>query len=318
MRPRKLSLLLAGLAVALGLSGIAHAVNPNIRGRVSGQDKLLPDVYAEAAKPKANRWTWREPSPAVEAQFRTLSANLSRDVCIAATSASTAGPQEPVLMKITGGRIVPTTLAVSPKTKLVLKNLDPFPHKAYIVGNKGFSAEVIQPNGPKSVMGKFKFSFPNQHTVFMHDTLPRDKYMFNVAQRTYSHGCIRVRNPMELAEVILKADKGWDKAKTQEVYNSTPNNHTIEMEKRVMVHNTYFTAMVDEHGKLNTFRDVYGHEKRIASALDGKWNEIRKGRDHLAPVELDLSKADRIKGDDDRKKKNGEDNPLASIFGGMF
>ncbi|MBK8217418.1 MAG: hypothetical protein IPK71_27135 [Myxococcales bacterium] len=149
MRPRKLSLLLAGLAVALGLSGIAHAVNPNIRGRVSGQDKLLPDVYAEAAKPKANRWTWREPSPAVEAQFRTLSANLSRDVCIAATSASTAGPQEPVLMKITGGRIVPTTLAVSPKTKLVLKNLDPFPHKAYIVGNKGFSAEVIQPNGTR-------------------------------------------------------------------------------------------------------------------------------------------------------------------------
>ena len=44
--------------------------------------------------------------------------------------------------------------------------------------------DVIQPNGPRSVMGKFKFSFPNQHTVFMHDTLPRDKYMFNVAQRT--------------------------------------------------------------------------------------------------------------------------------------
>lgn len=174
--------------------------------------------------------------------------------------------------------------------------------------------EVIQPNGPKSVMGKFKFSFPNQHTVFMHDTLPRDKYMFNVAQRTYSHGCIRVRNPMELAELILKADKGWDKAKTHEVYNSTPNNHTIEMEKRVMVHNTYFTAMVDEHGKLSTFRDMYGHEKRIALALEGKWNEIRKGRDHLAPVELDLSKAEKIKGDDDRKKKT-DDNPLASLFG---
>jgi murein L,D-transpeptidase YcbB/YkuD len=174
--------------------------------------------------------------------------------------------------------------------------------------------DVIQPNGPKSVMGKFKFSFPNQHTVFMHDTLPRDKYMFNVAQRTYSHGCIRVRNPMELAELILKADKGWDKAKTHEVYNSTPNNHTIEMEKRVMVHNTYFTAMVDEHGKLSTFRDMYGHEKRIALALEGKWNEIRKGRDHLAPVELDLSKAEKVKGDDDRKKKGSDDNPLSSLF----
>ena len=134
---------------ALGLSGIVHAVTPNIRGRISGQDKLLPEVYGEAAKPKSNRWTWREPSPAVEAQFRVLSANVPRDVCVAATSANSTGPQEPVLMKISGGRIVPTTLAVSPKTKLVLKNMDPFPHKAYIVGNKGFSAEVIQPNGTR-------------------------------------------------------------------------------------------------------------------------------------------------------------------------
>lgn len=176
--------------------------------------------------------------------------------------------------------------------------------------------DVVQPNGPKSVMGKFKFSFPNQHTVFMHDTLPRDKYMFNTAQRTYSHGCIRVRNPMELAELILKADKGWDKAKTHEMFDSTPNNHTIEMEKRVMVHNTYFTAMVDEDGKLSTFRDIYGHEKRIALALEGRWSEIRKGRDHLAPVELDLSKAEKIKGEDDKKKK-GDDNLFNAIFG-MF
>lgn len=149
MRKRNISLFVAGVVAALGLTGIAHAVNPNVKGRVTGQDKLLPEVYAEAAKPKSNRWTWREPSPAVEAQFRVLQANLPRDVCIAATSANSAGPQEPVLMKITGGRIVPTTLAVSPKTKLVFKNFDPFPHKAYITGNKGFSAEVIQPGGTR-------------------------------------------------------------------------------------------------------------------------------------------------------------------------
>ena len=60
--------------------------------------------------------------------------------------------------------------------------------------------EVIQPNGPKSVMGKVKFSFPSQHTVFMHDALERDKWMFNVSKRTYSHGCMRVHNPIGLAE----------------------------------------------------------------------------------------------------------------------
>jgi hypothetical protein len=49
---------------------------------------------------------------------------------------------------------------------------------------------------------------------------------------------------------------------------------------------TYFTALVDDDGGLHTFSDVYGHERRITLALEGKWNQIVKGRDHLAPVEL--------------------------------
>ena len=54
-------------------AGIAGA--PNVKGKIAGQDKLLPDVYAEAAKPESRRWTWREPSPSVASQFRTLSAS---------------------------------------------------------------------------------------------------------------------------------------------------------------------------------------------------------------------------------------------------
>jgi murein L,D-transpeptidase YcbB/YkuD len=153
--------------------------------------------------------------------------------------------------------------------------------------------EVIQPNGPKSVMGKVKFSFPNQHTVFMHDTLPRDKWMFNASRRTYSHGCMRVADPIGLAKVVLRADKGWDPARVIEAVNTGPLNNEIALEHRVMVHMTYFTAFVDDDGRLHTFPDVYGHEQRIALALAGKWDRIVKGRDHLAPVELDLSDAPR-------------------------
>jgi L,D-transpeptidase YcbB len=151
--------------------------------------------------------------------------------------------------------------------------------------------EVIQPNGPKSVMGKVKFSFPNQHTVFMHDTLPRDKYMFNAAQRTYSHGCMRVQNPMRLAEVLLREDQGWDSARVAAAFSNGPLNNEVAIERKIPVHTTYFTAMVGDDGKLHAFPDVYGHERRIAQALEGKWDQIARGRDHLAPVELNLAAA---------------------------
>jgi murein L,D-transpeptidase YcbB/YkuD len=152
--------------------------------------------------------------------------------------------------------------------------------------------DVIQPNGPKSVMGKVKFSFPNQHTVFMHDTMPRDRYMFNVARRTFSHGCMRVHNPMRLAAVVL-AEEGWDEARVAAAFNDGPLNNEINLEHRIPVHNTYFTALVDDSGKLHTFPDVYGHERRITLALEGKWEAIVRGKDHLAPVELDLAAAQR-------------------------
>ena len=123
------------------LSVSGHAGAPNVKGKITGQDKLVPEVYAEAAKPESRRWTWREPSPSVAAQFRALSANPSRDICIAATSSGNAGPQEAIRMTVTGGRVFPTTIVVSPGTPLAFKNFDPFKHRLYVVGNQSFKAE---------------------------------------------------------------------------------------------------------------------------------------------------------------------------------
>ncbi|WP_325457351.1 L,D-transpeptidase family protein [Hyphomicrobium sp.] len=148
---------------------------------------------------------------------------------------------------------------------------------------------VIQPPGPKSVLGRVKFSFPSQHTIFMHDT--PDKWMFRPAQRTLSHGCLRVQNPMQLAEMILKEDKGWDTAKVLDLDRHGPLNNEIPITKEIPIHLVYFTAWVGDNGKLKTFRDVYGHEKRITLALDGKWSKIKKGHDHLAPVKPDFNPA---------------------------
>ncbi|MFT3732728.1 MAG: L,D-transpeptidase family protein [Hyphomicrobium sp.] len=164
--------------------------------------------------------------------------------------------------------------------------------------------EVLQPPGSKSVLGHVKFSFPSQHTIFMHDT--PDKWMFKPATRALSHGCLRVWKPMELAKMILKEDKGWDAAKVDELDRSGPLNNEIPITKEIPIHIVYFTAWVTDDGKLKTFSDIYGHEKRITQALDGQWNRINKGRDHLAPVEPDFNpealaaKSRNIDDDDDR------------------
>ena len=143
--------------------------------------------------------------------------------------------------------------------------------------------EVVQPPGPKSVLGHVKFTFPSQHTIFMHDT--PDKWMFRSSQRTLSHGCLRVQKPMELAEMVLMEDKAWDKDKVSEISRSGPLNNEIVIDKRIPIHLVYFTAWVGDDGRQKIFADIYGHEKRVTQALDGDWDKIKKGRDRLAPVQ---------------------------------
>ncbi len=143
--------------------------------------------------------------------------------------------------------------------------------------------EVIQPPGRKNVMGVVKFTFPSQHTIFMHDTV--DKWMFAKSTRTLSHGCLRLRNPMKMAELVLAEDKGWDAARVEQTLNDGPRNNEIVIDHKIPMHLVYFTAWVDDNGKVRTFRDIYGHEKRITQALEGKWDQIAVGRNHLAPVE---------------------------------
>ena len=143
--------------------------------------------------------------------------------------------------------------------------------------------EVVQPPGRKSVMGVVKFSFPSQHTIFMHDT--PDKYMFNRRQRTLSHGCLRVRNPVKLADILLLQDKGWSAKHINKLIKSGPPNNAIKIESRIPIHLTYFTAWAKKDGSVRVYRDIYGHEKRITLALQGHWDRINKGRNHLAAVQ---------------------------------
>src|SRR3954470_24597528 len=160
------------------LSASGHAGPPNVKGKITGYEKLTPEVYAEAAKPEARRWTWREPSPSVAAQFRALSANPSRDVCIAATTGANQEKQE-FRMTVTGGRVFPTTIVVTPNTQLAFKNFDPFKHRIYVMsatGQKLLQADDLAANGTRqwSTQGAGKYEvrdelFPSVRTYIIVD-----------------------------------------------------------------------------------------------------------------------------------------------------
>jgi hypothetical protein len=140
-----------GVLVFAGTLAVpGNAAGPNVKGKIAGQDKLVPEVYAEATKPESRRWTWREPSPSVDSKWRTLSAAPSRDICIAALSTGNQPAQEPIRMTLTGGRVFPTTIVVSPQTQLAFKNFDPFKHRLYVVGQPTMKPDDLQPNGVRS------------------------------------------------------------------------------------------------------------------------------------------------------------------------
>lgn len=143
---------------------------------------------------------------------------------------------------------------------------------------------IYQPPGPSNVLGVVKFLFPNKHAVYLHDT--PSKSLFNAGVRTFSHGCVRVRNPVQLAEVILAEDKGWDKSKISDLIKNGPGDNDIALEKPMPVHITYFTAWVEDDGSVKAYQDVYGHQKRITLALAGRWSEIVKNRDHMLPPDM--------------------------------
>lgn len=125
---------------------------------------------------------------------------------------------------------------------------------------------IVQGPGSGNPLGDFKFVFPNKHDVYMHDTTSR--HLFSANARTFSHGCIRVRNPQRFAEVILAEGKNWNKADVA-WQARTKSTVRIELDRSIPIHNTYFTLVADANGALKPFRDMYGHDKRIIDALTG-------------------------------------------------
>ena len=128
--------------------------------------------------------------------------------------------------------------------------------------------KFTQPPGKLSVLGDFKFKFPNRHAVYMHDT--HDKRLFSQAKRTFSHGCIRIRNPRRLAEILLAHDKDMAAERIGKILAGPKVLHKETFEEPVPVHITYFTALFDADGNFVTKPDYYGFDRQLNAVLNGR------------------------------------------------
>ena len=106
---------------------------------------------------------------------------------------------------------------------------------------------------------------PNKHSVYLHDT-PM-KSLFNRSNRRFSHGCIRVERPLELADFVFNDDNEWNAQKIQNAINSGVSNN-IYIKKPIPVHILYFTVWVENDNSIHFRNDVYNFFGSSASSTD--------------------------------------------------
>jgi L,D-transpeptidase YcbB len=125
--------------------------------------------------------------------------------------------------------------------------------------NDGGQRRIRQRPGPHNALGFVKFLFPNSFNIYLHDTPNHE--LFNKDVRAFSHGCIRLEKPDELAQWVL----GWDAAKVQENMMSGGDNRTVRLPKKIPVYITYGTAFV-RNGALYFGNDLYHRDDKLVAA----------------------------------------------------
>lgn len=133
------------------------------------------------------------------------------------------------------------------------------------VQNTRFPYTLRRKPGPKNDLGRVKFVFPNSRNIYLHDT--PSTQLFSATQRTFSHGCVRVEKPIELAEYLLK-DSGWTKQRIEEQIEKN-KQYYVRLKKKLPVYLVYFTAAADNNGTVRFFHDIYEHDAKTEQIYFG-------------------------------------------------
>jgi murein L,D-transpeptidase YcbB/YkuD len=123
---------------------------------------------------------------------------------------------------------------------------------------------IRQKPGPKNSLGLVKFLFPNSNNIYLHDSPA--KSLFDRTHRAFSHGCIRVAKPQELANMILEDDKEWTPEKVDSIMHGGKETW-YTLKEKIPVYIGYFTAWVDDQDQIHFYDDVYKRDKHLAELI---------------------------------------------------
>jgi len=129
-----------------------------------------------------------------------------------------------------------------------------------------FPFRLRQDPGPANALGRIKFMFPNKFNVYLHDTPARA--LFDQTVRTFSSGCIRIEQPLELAEYLLRADPGWSRPAILAAIDRS-EEQTVRLPEPIKVYILYCTTWVDDEGNVQFRRDIYERDAAVGEALGG-------------------------------------------------
>jgi murein L,D-transpeptidase YcbB/YkuD len=127
-----------------------------------------------------------------------------------------------------------------------------------------YNGGIRQRPGDRNPLGLVKFLFPNNYSIYLHDT--PSKTLFKQTKRAFSHGCIRISEPVRLAEWLLRADSIWTTDRIFSAMHSGKEKY-VTLNQSVPVFIGYFTAWVDADGRLNFRDDIYGHDKKMIKKM---------------------------------------------------
>jgi L,D-transpeptidase YcbB len=110
-----------------------------------------------------------------------------------------------------------------------------------------------------------KFIFPNSYNVYMHDSPEQE--LFSRTRRDFSHGCIRLERPADLADWVLRGNPGWTTEKIRAAMQGSANNNQVNLTKPIPVLIIYATVVVTEDGIVHFYDDIYGQDAALEKVL---------------------------------------------------